>query len=238
MTVWISRTSSSIRAVIRTIAPLPPARYVMGRPPRQACGTSGPPSASRITRASRYDIGMLMILGMATASLAGIRFAPGTDAHPGVSGSPGTRKSKGMPPRWMWLSGPHGSVRIRLPLLVPIVRRIRVDEDAREPTLLRGERLEAAVAVGHRVANQRDFAPEVDALRGQPVVVLGIAAARVHDRRRDFTRRREGVVGEARVLARCRHRPARRPPSARPARRAGRSSRRARPADREAARRA
>ena len=39
---------------------------------------------------SRYDIGSAMIFGIDTASDAGMRFAPGTDAHPGVSGSPGT----------------------------------------------------------------------------------------------------------------------------------------------------
>ena len=37
-----------------------------------------------------------------------MRLAPGTEAHPGVSGSPGTMKSYGMPPDWMWLSLPQG----------------------------------------------------------------------------------------------------------------------------------
>ena len=40
-----------------------------------------------------------MIFGSEMASAAAIRFAPGTDAQPGVSGSPGTRKSYTMPPR-------------------------------------------------------------------------------------------------------------------------------------------
>jgi hypothetical protein len=49
-----------------------------------------------------------MIFGTDTASPIGMRLAPSTQAHPGVSGSPGARKSYVIEPRWMWLSGPHG----------------------------------------------------------------------------------------------------------------------------------
>ena len=46
-----------------------------------------------MTRASLYDSGALMIVGSDTASRAAMRGAPGIDAQPGVSGSPGTMKS-------------------------------------------------------------------------------------------------------------------------------------------------
>src|SRR5207244_1375095 len=70
-------------------------------------------------RASFHDNGTLMIFGSDTASRAAMRRAPGSDGHPGVSGSPGTRKSYTMPPRWMWLSGPHGPSGFRVPFLDP-----------------------------------------------------------------------------------------------------------------------
>ena len=61
-----------------------------------------------------------MIVGSDTASATrGSGCAPGIDAQPGVSGSPGTRKSYTMPPRWMWLSGPHGPSGYVLPFLKP-----------------------------------------------------------------------------------------------------------------------
>src|SRR4051812_34853095 len=91
----------------------------MGKPPRHDGGTSVPASASRMTRASRHDNGTLMIFGSDIAAAASMRFAPGSDAQPGVSGSPGTRKSYTMPPRWMWLSGPHGPAGYVFPLVYP-----------------------------------------------------------------------------------------------------------------------
>src|SRR5204863_366128 len=119
ITVWISRVFESIATRSRTRAGPAPARYATSRPPRQETGVSAPPSASRITRASRHDSGTLTIFGTEIASAIGIRRAPGTDAHPGVSGSPGTRKSKGIPPRWMWLSGPQGPSGYVFPFLKP-----------------------------------------------------------------------------------------------------------------------
>ena len=107
ITVWIGRTLSSSTTFIRSVAP-GPRRYASGNPPCHSFGASGPLIVSRIARASRAESGALMIFGSETASSRGIRFAPGTDAQPGVSGSPGTMKSYGMPPDWMWLSLPHG----------------------------------------------------------------------------------------------------------------------------------
>src|SRR5712691_12674770 len=108
VTVQIGRTLSSICTRIWTVAGPAPTRYAIGRPPCHVAGASGPFNASRIGRASLHESGALMIFGRDAASAALMRVAPGTEAHPGVSGSPGTRKSYPMPPRWMWLSGPHG----------------------------------------------------------------------------------------------------------------------------------
>ena len=93
MTVQIGRTLLSICTRMRTTAGPAPTRYAIGRPPFHAAGASGPCSASRSTRASLHESGALMIFGSDTASAASMRLAPGTDAQPGVSGSPGTRKS-------------------------------------------------------------------------------------------------------------------------------------------------
>jgi hypothetical protein len=60
-----------------------------------------------------------MIDGSEIACDFSIRRAPGSDAHPGVSGSPGTMKSYTTPPRWMWLAGPHGPFGYTLPLRKP-----------------------------------------------------------------------------------------------------------------------
>ena len=89
---------------------------MIGRPPCHSFGASGPSIVSRIVRASRAESGELMIFGSETASSRGMRFAPGTDAQPGVSGSPGTMKSYGMPPDCMWLSLPHGPSGYTAPL--------------------------------------------------------------------------------------------------------------------------
>ena len=100
VTVQIGRMRSSRRTRRRTVA-APPNRYVIGSAPVHSRGAGGPPIDSRITCASAYDSGALMIFGSDTASLRSMRFAPGSEAHPGVSGSPGTMKSYTVPPRWM-----------------------------------------------------------------------------------------------------------------------------------------
>src|SRR5207249_9586673 len=93
VTVQIGRTPSSIRTRMWTAAGVGPTWYVIGSPPCHDAGAAGPRIVSRIVRASFQESGALMIFGRETASAAAIRAAPGTDAQPGVSGSPGTRKS-------------------------------------------------------------------------------------------------------------------------------------------------
>ena len=93
VTVQIGRTPSSMRTRRWTRVDPSPTRYVIGRPPCHFGGASAPFSVCRMTRASRHDSGALMIFGSDAASAAAIRFSPGTDGQPGVSGSPGTRKS-------------------------------------------------------------------------------------------------------------------------------------------------
>ena len=62
-------------------------------PPCQSCGAMGPSIFSSSGLASCQESGSAMILGAEIASSMGMRLAPGTEAHPGVSGSPGTMKS-------------------------------------------------------------------------------------------------------------------------------------------------
>src|SRR5687768_6814849 len=108
VTVQIGRMLSSDRTRMRTTAGPGPTRYGIGRPPFHSLGGAGPSSASRIGRASWYESGALMIFGSEGDSAGAIRLAPGTEAQPGVRGSPGAMKSYTIPPRWMWLGGPHG----------------------------------------------------------------------------------------------------------------------------------
>ena len=103
-----------------------------------------------------------------------------------------------MPPRWMWLSGPHGPFGIHRALAGAVVGRIGIDQDPGGAALLRRQRLEAAVAVRHRVADEHDLAAHVDAAAGERVVVRRIAAARVDDRRGDVAGRGVGVIRQAR----------------------------------------
>ena len=62
-------------------------------PCQPASGTARPPMRERISAASRDESGIIGIFGRLSASAMGIRLASGVDAQPGVSGSPGTRKS-------------------------------------------------------------------------------------------------------------------------------------------------
>ncbi len=98
--------------------------------------------------------------------------SPASADRPG----PGSRTT--MPPRWMWLSGPHGPSGYTLPFAAPSSVGIGVDEEAGSATLLGRERFEAAIAVGDRVADERDLAAHVDAAGGQPVVVRRSARCR------------------------------------------------------------
>ena len=93
VTVQIGRTLSSICTRMRTVAAPGPTRYVIGRPPCHCGGASGPlqrvEDHARVAPRERRADDLRQRHGLA----ARIRFAPGTDAQPGVSGSPGTRKS-------------------------------------------------------------------------------------------------------------------------------------------------
>ena len=77
-----------------------------------------------------------------------------------------------------------------------VLGRVGVDQHRRRAPPLGRQRLEAAIAVRDRVADQHDPAADVDALGVEPVVVLGVAAGRVHDGRLDGARPRVRVVVE------------------------------------------
>ena len=85
-------------------------------------------------------------------------------------------------------------------MLRAVLRGVGVDEHRRRAALLGGQRLEPAIAVRDGVADEDDLAPHVDALRLEPVVVVGIPAGRVYDRRLDLARLRVGVVVQQRLL--------------------------------------
>ena len=67
--------------------------------------------------------------------------------------------------------------------------------------MLRRQRLEPAIAVGHRVAHERNLALDVDALRGEPVVIGRIAAASVDEWSGHLARRRVRVMRNAHIGA-------------------------------------
>ena len=90
--------------------------------------------------------------------------------------------------------GPPRTLRVHLAFHVPVVRGIGIDQDSCGAALLSGQRLESTVAVGHRVAHQRDLAAHVNPARREPVVLGRVAAAGVDDRRGDVARGRVGVV--------------------------------------------
>ncbi len=75
--------------------------------------------------------------------------------------------------------------------------RIGVDDHRRRALAFGGERLEAAVAVGIRVADDDDLARRIDAVLAQQRVVGRVAAVGVDDRRGHVARRREGRPGAA-----------------------------------------
>ena len=73
-----------------------------GKPPCQLLGASGVlvfASRLKISSASAAESGTMGILGRILDSASGIRRAVSVDAHPGVKGSPGTRKSYTTAPR-------------------------------------------------------------------------------------------------------------------------------------------
>jgi len=64
---------------------------------------------------------------------------------------------------------------------VAIFRGIGINEQSDGAFTLRGERLEAAIAVGIRIADESDFAFHADAIFPKEIVIFGIAAVRVDD---------------------------------------------------------
>jgi len=86
-----------------------------------------------------------------------------------------------------------------LALAVAVLSRVRIDDQCRDAPALGFPGLESPVAVGHRVAHQRDLAPRVDPLALQPVVVLRIAAVGVDQISGQVTGRRHPEVGGADV---------------------------------------
>ena len=89
------------------------------------------------------------------------------------------------------------ALRVHVALAVAVLRGIGVDDHRRRALAFGGQRLEAPVAVGIRVAHDHDLALRVDALRAQQVVVGGVAAVGVDGRRRHVARRGERRPGAA-----------------------------------------
>src|SRR5262249_60153149 len=87
-----------------------PPWWVKGSAPCQSRGDSGPLRFSRIGRASAYDSGVVGIFGRLAAFSGGTRCdsgSVGTDANPGVVGSPGYLNMYCTDPRCTPLSGRH-----------------------------------------------------------------------------------------------------------------------------------
>ena len=97
---------------------------------------------------------------------------------------------------------PPGAIRIGLALLAAIEGRIAVHENAGSAAHFCRQRLEAAIAIGHRVVHEHDFSAHVDALRVQPVVVGRLTVAGEDDGSCDVTRRRVCMVGNSRIRVR------------------------------------
>ena len=179
------------------------------QPPCHAAGASTPSSASRIGRASRHDSGALMIFGSddrvrrRDPLRAGHRCPAGRERiarHAEVVDDAAALDVAVGPPR---------TVRVGLAFLEAVFRGIGVDEDARRAALFRRERLEAAIAVRHRVADQDDLAAHVDAVIGEPGVVGRVAAVRRRRpaRSRRPTRSRRGRRRRRRARRTDRRRP-------------------------------
>ena len=143
-----------------------------------------------------------MIRGSETASFISIRRAPGSEAHPGVERISRDEKVVDGAAALNVALGPPRPLRIHAPFPRAVVGGIRVDEQAGGAAPLSGERLEAAIAVWHRVANERDPSADVDSAGRERVIVGRIAAARIDDGRGDISRRGVRVVGDAGLLLR------------------------------------
>ena len=101
------------------------------------------------------------------------------EATPGVSGSPGYLKRYWTEPRWTPVSGRQGPIGISIAFVVAIVLRVGVDEHADGAALLGEVDLDAA-KVG-AVADDDDFAVQVDVLGGELIEVFEAAVVGVDD---------------------------------------------------------
>src|SRR5208282_2842735 len=91
--------------------------------------------------------------------------------------------------------GSPGAVGKHFAFSVAIFGRVRVNQQGADAETLRGEGLEAAIAVGIRVADEDDFAAHVDAVFTEHLVVLGVAAVGVDDRGGELAGSGESHVG-------------------------------------------
>ena len=87
------------------------------------------------------------------------------------------------------------SVRKDHTLAIAVLHGVGVDKESLDPASLGLPGLEAAVAVGDRVADDGDLPLGIDPLALEPVVVLGVAAVGVDHVRGDIARARHAEVG-------------------------------------------
>src|SRR5581483_9210173 len=80
-------------------------------------------------------------------------------------------------------------------LLIPVLRRIAVDQDRGCAFALGGERLESAITVRIRVTHQHDLAFHVDAIFAKLGIVFGVAAVGVDHGRRNLAGNRHTRPG-------------------------------------------
>ena len=105
-----------------------------------------------------------------------------------------------MAPRWMWYSGTPGAIGNDFAFLESVFGGIAVNEKCGGAFALGGERFESAIAVRIGIADEDDFAFDVDALLAQQVVVFGIAAVRVDQRGGHFAGGGHAAPGGADVF--------------------------------------
>ena len=91
--------------------------------------------------------------------------------------------------------GAPGAVGVDRAFFVSIFGGIGINQDGGGAETFGGEGFESAVRVRIGVADQNDFAADVDAVLAEVIVVLGIAAVGVDDGSSDFSRRGISEVG-------------------------------------------
>src|SRR3984957_16179426 len=94
--------------------------------------------------------------------------------------------------------GAPGAVGIDRAFFVAVFGGIGINQDGSGTEAFGGERFESAVAVGIGIADQNNFAADVDAVLAEVVVIFRIAAVGVDDGSSDFSRRGISEVGAVR----------------------------------------